>query len=54
MLFRSDTTAYIALHDADASTVVREALLLDICEALENAGIKLAFPSPPVVLNEPG
>lgn len=52
--FSIDTTAYIALHDADASTVVREALLLDICEALENAGIKLAFPSPPVVLNEPG
>ncbi|MDQ2821502.1 MAG: mechanosensitive ion channel family protein [Pseudomonadota bacterium] len=50
--FAIDTTAYIALHDADASNLVREALLLGICAALEEADIKLAFPTPPVVLPE--
>lgn len=48
--FTIDTSAYIALHDADASNDVRADLLLGMFEALEGAGIGLAFPRPTVVL----
>jgi len=48
--FNIDTVAYIALHDADASNDVRAELLLSIFEALEEAGIGLAFPRPAVVM----
>ena len=48
--FSIDTSAYIVLHDADASNDVRAELLMAIYEALEGAGVKLAFPGPPVVL----
>jgi MscS family membrane protein len=48
--FNIDTSAYIALHDADASNDVRAELLLGIFEALEGAGIGLAFPRPAVVM----
>ena len=48
--FNIDTIAYIALTDADASNGVRQELLMGIFEALEEAGIGLAFPTPPVVL----
>jgi MscS family membrane protein len=44
--FTIDTTAYIALADADASNVVRQELLLAIFGALEGAGISLAFLAP--------
>ena len=48
--FNIDTTAYIALQDADASNEVRQELLMAIFEALEGAEIGLAFPSPAIVL----
>lgn len=48
--FNIDTIAYIALTDADASNGVRQELLMGIFEALEKAGIALAFPTPAVVL----
>ncbi len=51
--FNIDTNAYIALKDGDASNDVRAELLLGIFTALEGAGVKLAFPTPPVVLPAP-
>jgi MscS family membrane protein len=53
--FTIETTAYIALRDADESNAVREELLLAIVTALEGAGVRLAFapqaalPAPPPV-----
>lgn len=48
--FNISTNAYITLKDGDASNDVRATLLHGIFAALEQAGISLAFPVPPVVL----
>jgi len=48
--FNISTNAYITLKDGDASNDVRATLLHGIFAALEQAGIGLAFPAPPVVL----